>query len=491
MKRDQEKQSSYQTFQIWIKKGHRMYAYFQESCQNAKNMYNTTNFYIRQVYTGLTQEKELHPIQKEVLDTINQYIGKMNDTQLLAYQKKWEKEKTKSKEKQQEIKCNLFSKPTKEKPHVDYNFLDALFKVIFQKDYRSLPAQSSQSIMKAVFQNWRSFFASLRDYQQNPNKYTGRPRIPKYIRSAEKEVLYTNQDCVIKHDTFLKFPKTKCQLNIGKLGFIKGKLKQVRVIPKYNAYVVEIVVDVPFKTQSVEENGRYMGIDLGVDNLATIVTNTGMKPVLVKGKQIKSINQYYNKLKSYFTSILRQGKQANEGPFTSKRLEKLHQKRYLKIKDLFHKASHEIVKRAQEERICKIVIGQNKRWKQETDMGKKQNQTFCHIPHRVLIQMISYKAKAVGIQVIVTEESYTSKASFLDHDFIPTYGTNDQHATFLGKRIKRGMYRSAKGIFINADVNAAANILRKVFPNAWTNGIEGLGVKQLANVLTPLTLIIH
>ena len=124
-------------------------------------------------------------------------------------------------------------------------------------------------------------------------------------------------------------------------------------------------------------------------------------------------------------------------------------------------------------------------------MGKKQNQTFCHIPHCVLIQMITYKAKKVGIEVIVIEESYTSKASFLDHDFIPTYGTNDKRATFSGKRIKRGMYRSEKGIFINADVNAAANILRKVFPNAWTNGIEGLGVKQLASVLTPLTLIVR
>ncbi|MFD0771552.1 RNA-guided endonuclease InsQ/TnpB family protein, partial [Bacillus sp. CGMCC 1.60114] len=374
---------------------------------------------------------------------------------------------------------------------IDYHFLDALFKVMIQNDYRALPTQSSQFIMKNVFQNWKSFFASLKDYKKNPNKYTGRPRIPKYIRSYEKEILYTNQDCVIKNDKFLKFPKTKLQLNIGKLGFTEGKLKQVRVIPKYNEYVVELVIDVPSEQQSVEENGRYMSIDLGIDNLATIVTNTGMKPVLVKGKHVKSINQYYNKMKSHFTSVLRKGKQTKEGPFTSKRIEKLHQKRYLKIKDIFHKASHHIVKLAQEEEVCKIVIGQNKSWKQETNMGKKNNQTFYHISHRVLIQMITYKANAVGIQVFVTEESYTSKASFLDHDFIPTYGANDQSATFSGKRMKRGMYRSAKGIEINADVNAAANILRKVVPNAWANGIEGLGVKQLASVLTPLTLIVR
>ncbi|WP_103595453.1 IS200/IS605 family accessory protein TnpB-related protein, partial [Bacillus thuringiensis] len=174
-----------------------------------------------------------------------------------------------------------------------------------------------------------------------------------------------------------------------------------------------------------------------------------------------------------------------------KRIEKLHQKRYLKIKDVFHKVSHHIVKLAQEEEVCKIVIGQNKSWKQETNMGKRNNQSFCHIPHNLLIQMITYKANAVGIQVVVTEESYTSKASFLDNDFIPMYGENDQNTTFSGKRIKRGIYRSANKTLINADVNAAANILRKVIPNAWTNGIEGLGVKQLANVLTPLTLIVR
>ncbi|TSI02413.1 transposase, partial [Bacillus sp. HY001] len=114
-------------------------------------------------YTGLTQEKELQPLQKEVLDHIHKNIGKMNDTQLLAYQKKLEKEKLKPKEEQKEITCNLFSEPNFEKPYVDYNFLDALFKAMVQNDYRALPTQCSQSIMKGLFQNWKSFFASLKD----------------------------------------------------------------------------------------------------------------------------------------------------------------------------------------------------------------------------------------------------------------------------------------------------------------------------------------
>ncbi|PEG05367.1 transposase, partial [Bacillus wiedmannii] len=105
--------------------------------------------------------------------------------------------------------CNLFSEPNFEKPYVDYNFLDALFKAMIQNDYRAMPTQCSQSIMRGLFQNWKSFFASLKDYKKNPNKYAGPPRIPKYIRSSEKEILYTNQDCIIKNGRFLKFPKTK------------------------------------------------------------------------------------------------------------------------------------------------------------------------------------------------------------------------------------------------------------------------------------------
>ena len=204
-----------------------------------------------------------------------------------------------------------------------------------------------------------------------------------------------------------------------------------------------------------------MGVDLGIDNLATIVTNTGSQPILVKGKNVKSVNQYYNKMKAHVLSILRKGKQTNEGPFTSKKLERLHQKRHLKIKDIFHKASSEVLKMALEENIHTIIIGKNKDWKQDINMGKRNNQSFISIPHRLFITMIEYKAAEHGIKVMVTEESYTSKASFLDHDEIPTYGDCEGKKQFSGKRLKRGLYRSGHGWLINADVNGAANILKK------------------------------
>ena len=284
-----EKELHFRTYQIWIKKGHRMYPYFEELCHKAKCMYNVTNFYIRQVYTALTQDKEWQPLQKEVMDTLHTYIDKMNDVQFAAYQKKLAKEKMKPANDRKEIKCNLFSLPSKENPYINYGFLDSLFKVMGQADYRSLPAQSSQNAMKNTFQNWKSFFASIKEYCKNPSKFKGVPRIPKYIKSGQKEVEFSNQDCVIKEQKYLKFPLTKLQLNIGKLGATQGKLKMVRVIPQYGRFVVEIVREVKSTPQELNPH-HYMGIDLGLSNLATIVTNTGMQPVLFKGRHVKSID---------------------------------------------------------------------------------------------------------------------------------------------------------------------------------------------------------
>ena len=157
----------------------------------------------------------------------------------------------------------------------------------------------------------------------------------------------------------------------------------------------------------------------------------------------------------------------NEGMFTSKRLEKGSNKRFNQIKDLFHKASCQIERIALKEDIDTIIIGQNKGWKQHSDLGKKNNQSFTAIPHSLLIQMITYKAERHGIRVKVTEESYTSQASFFDNDPIPVYGKNDVNKSFSGKRIKRGLYRTKNGKIVNADVNAAANIMEKAFNNAF------------------------
>lgn len=449
-----------------------------------KKMYNVVNFYIRQVYTALTKDKDWQPLQKEVMNCLHKYIDRMNDVQVAAYRKKLEKENSKPIVKRKEVKCNLFELPSKQNPYINYGFLDSLFKVAAQPDYRSLPTQSSQAVMKKVFQNWKSFFSSIKEYGKNPSKFTGKPKIPKYMKSSQKEIEFTNQDCVIKDQKYLKFPLTKLQLNIGKLGCVNGKLKQVRVIPQYGHFVIEIVQEIELEKRELNPN-HYMGIDLGLNNLATIVTNTGMIPVLLKGQLVKSINQYYNKKKAYYMGILRHGKNPKEGPFTSKRLEKLHLIRYRKMKDIFHKVSYRIVKIALREKVGTIIIGQNRGWKQEIGIGKRNNQAFCHVPHQMLINMITYKAEQYGMNVQVNEESYTSQASFLDRDEIPTYGEDNEKKKFSGKRLARGLYRSLEGLLINADVNGGGNILRKAVPNAFADGIEALFVS------TPLALSVH
>ncbi|MDQ6420460.1 transposase [Paenibacillus sp. LHD-117] len=480
----------YRTYQVWVKPGHELFSYLDEACQNAKNLYNTTNFYIRQVFTAWGQQEGLQPLQQQVIDILTAHIDTMNERR---------SEKNRS---------HPFELPSREHPFVSYSFLDALFKVTEQSDYRALPAQSSQGIMKVVFQNWKAFFVSTGDYRKHPEKYTGKPHIPGYARGKVKEVVFSNQDCVIKERKFLKLPKTKLQLSIGKIGRTEGKLMQVRVVPSHGHYVVEMVFACPIeKKQTAQEHvlgvkhsdllmavnhsDLLMAIDLGIDNLATIVTTTGSKPMIVKGKIVKSINQYYNKMKAHYTGIVRQGKEPREGIHTSNRLERLHLKRYRRIKDFFHKASHHIVKLAVEQQVGTIVIGHSNGWKQASDIGRRNNQSFCHIPHQMLIGMIQYKADEQGIAVILTEEAYTSKASFLDQD--PSFRFDEAVTyAFSGKRICRGLYQSAKGL-IHADVNGAANIMRKVFPNVSAqraNGIEGLDGNQTINVSTPQMLSI-
>ncbi|WP_243526815.1 transposase [Bacillus pseudomycoides] len=478
-KKKDKNPNTYRTFQIHISPTHPMFSYCKEMCQFAKNMYNTTNFYIRQIYTSLKSEKSLQPLQQEVMDQLRMHLPLVNENQHKAYEKKLLMESKKPAEEQKEVKLNLMEMPKKEKSFPSYNLLDALFKSMKQADYKLLPAQSSQGVMKAVYQDWSSFFASIEEYAINPSKFSGRPKIPKYRKTMVKEVYFTNQDCKIQNGMYLKFPKTKQRLCIGKVAEFDGKLQQVRVIPSYNQFTVEMVykqnniVEIPEKPKYE----RMMSIDLGVNNLATIVMNTGRRPVIVKGKTVKSINQYYNKKRAYLYGILRQGKEKREGLFTSKKLEHLDRKRFLKIKDMFHKISYNIVQLAVQEGIDTIIVGKNDGWKQEVEMRKDAKQNFVQLPHNLFIQQITYKANTKGIHVVTVEESYTSKASFLDFDDIPTYGQTEIEQVFTVKRVKRGLYRSAEGTYLNADVNGARNILRKVVPNAFepfkSNGIEG------------------
>ncbi len=197
-----------------------------------------------------------------------------------------------------------------------------------------------------------------------------------------------------------------------------------------------------------------------VNNLATCVSNNGMQPTIINGRALKSMNQYYNKLRAKLYSDLRLNKNPNEGKFTSKRLEYIDMKRHFKVKDFLHKASKQVVNLAIVNNIDKVIVGYNSSWKEDVKMQKDDKQTFLNIPFSMFLDILEYKLNAEGIHFETFEESYTSQASFLDNDPIPTYGDKNI-PKFSGRRVKRGLYISKNGISINSDVNGACNILRK------------------------------
>ena len=349
-----------------------------------------------------------------------------------------------------------------------YDLNELLTQNVDYPDYKNMPAaQSAQQTLHLLDRNWKSFFKAIKDWSKNKDKYSGKPKLPKYKPKDGRMVFILTNQQVRQKDGLLHFPrsfrgfttKPRCvTLNNFE------KINQVRIVPRNQIFCVEIVYSIVIDDASLPDNSRYMSIDLGLDNLATVVTNTGLNPVIVNGKGLKSNNQYYNKTRAYYQSI---AKQMNDKFYTN-RLYRLTQKRNFKIEDSLHKISRFIVTSALDNEIHTIVIGNNKDWKQSISLGKRTNQSFVSIPHQKLIEKIIYKARNAGINVILTEESYTSGTSFLDGEPPKKEFYNKR------RRMHRGLFVSNQGIRINADVNAAYQIMKKVFPNVFADGIEGV-----------------
>lgn len=352
---------------------------------------------------------------------------------------------------------------------LQYQELDKILKQDFDyPDYRNMPAsQSAQQVLRLLETSWKSFFKSIKDWSKNKEKYSGKPKLPKYKPKDGKMVLIITNQQVRQKGDLLHFPKTFCGFTVRPRCITLDnfeKINQVRVVPKGQSFCLEIVYSISVESDLLPDNGRYMSIDLGLDNLATVVTNIGLNPIIVNGKGLKSTNQYYNKKKAHYQSV---AKQMNNQHYTN-RLYRLTQKRNLKVEDYLHKASRYIIDFALENQINTIVIGNNKNWKQSSSLGKVTNQAFVSIPHQKLIDKICYKAQLCGIQVILTEESYTSGTSFLDSELPEKVYYNKK------RRVHRGLFVSNQGIKINADVNAAFQIMKKVFPNVFSDGVEGV-----------------
>ena len=338
-----------------------------------------------------------------------------------------------------------------------------LSKILSKEDvYSNLMAKTSQQTIKLLYKNWKSFFASIKDYSKNKHKYNGRPKLPKYKHKTNGRcvIIFTNQQCKLK-DGIIKFPQ---KFNSWELKTtVKGNLNQVRIIPSNNQYVVEVVYTVTEK-EKLKDNNRHLGLDLGIDNFATVGNNVGAKPIILNGKSLKSINQYYNKKVSYYKS---KAKKFNNLDITN-RILRITNKRNNKITDFMHKYSRVVINEAIKLNCNTIVVGNNKDWKQEINLGSVTNQNFVSIPYFKFINMLKYKCELEGINFVTTEESYTSGTSLLD-DELPIKTNYNK-----SRRVKRGLFKSNTGKLINADLNGACQIIKKVFPKAFVDGIEGV-----------------
>lgn len=361
------------------------------------------------------------------------------------------------------------------------NYNDA-YKVFVQEnneDYYALNTKVSQHVMKLVDQNFKSFFAKLKEHKD------GSAKIPKYLDkvSGRQVAHFSNQAFSFNTRTV---PNEYIKLSGTDIIF-KTKVENPSYVEVTKDSTGNYLILVGYKVEDVEfvENNNYASIDLGVDNLATL-TFLDKSPIIINGKPLKSINQFFNKELARLQS--KQDLSKNKYKRTA-RMSRLTNKRNNKINDYMHKASRYIVNQLVSNNISKLIIGYNTGWKQGTNFGDTGNQNFVQIPFLKFVKMLTYKCTDLGIRVVFREKSYTSKSSFLDRDDIPTYGKDDANFKPSGHRKYRGLYVSKDKIEINADVNGSLNILRKYLKVA-----ENTDIYDLVNLVevcsTPLVFTI-
>jgi putative transposase len=389
----------------------------------------------------------------------------------------------------------------KTKEILSYSELDRLMKtktnIEGEINYCLLPAKVAQQTLMLVSQNVRAFFAAFASYKEHPEKYRSSPQFPHFLPFSGHFVLvFTNQQARIKEDGTIKLTKG-VSLKIPTCEFVKYKesfifedgkkivarFQQIRVVPKFNGdfFNVEIIYSKEEFNSDVDIN-RVASIDLGVNNLVALVDSAmgeeGRIPLIINGRPIKSINQFYNKRHAEIQEEL-----ASTNRDSSMNLRKITDWRNEKVLDYMHKTSRFVINYCLKNRIGHIVIGKNKNWKQEVKMGKRNNQNFVAIPFDKLLKQIQYKAQLVGIKVTLIEESYTSKCSALDLEEIAKH---EDHA-YAGRRIHRGLFLTAKGILLNADVNGALNLLRKVIGDAFLKPI----LEKVAQIILSSGVLWH
>lgn len=472
----------YHTMTFEVKSKDPLYDYCNSITKATNNLKNAALFRIRQVLTMV--EKPANEMTANELAVYNEI---QNALPLMG---------------------NEYHMPAKGKPFLSYSFMNALFRATNNPDFfcDNLPNQTAQQTLKEVVKAMKGFYASSRAYAQNPNSFTGKPRLPGYSkRGGNHTAVITNQDCVIYYKMDkngkeingnklsieekanawknVKLPLTKQRLDIGKAP-VNGRLQQVTITPTHGIFVIALVFDDEKADPMPKPVDRICAIDVGVNNFAAITNNSGLPCLLFKGGAIKSINQYYNKEMAKIVSEQTKGTTDKFHPTPES--EALCLWRNRRVADYIRKTANMVVQWCVANNIDTIVVGVNKFWKQNSNLGHVNNQNFVQIPFMLFRQHLSYRAQRYGINYVEQEESYTSDASFVSGDDIPVFSaeTGADKVTFSGKRgpctykgqhkanysAYRGIYRNQDGSYLNADLNASANIGRKAFPEKYLPG---------------------
>ncbi|MBP0021492.1 MAG: transposase [Cyanobacteria bacterium SBLK] len=350
------------------------------------------------------------------------------------------------------------------------------------QNYKFLHSQAAQQTLRGVAESFKSYKELSKKYLNR--EVENRPRLPKYRKKGGLgTITYPKQALRLKEDK-VKIPlgrKVKAVFRVDSflLPFPTNldfkKIREIRILPRNGCFYVEWVYKLEAEQIELDKD-KVLGIDRGLDNWLTCVSNAGTS-FIIDGKHLKSVNQFYNKQ----IATIKEGKPQ---AFWSKRLSRITEKRNRQMRDAVNKAARLVINHCLKHGIGRIVFGWNQGQKDGINIGTKNNQKFVQIPTGKLKDRLKQLCELYGIEFVETEESYTSQASFLDDDFLPTYGEKPTSWKPSGKRIKRGLYRTKHGFLVNADANGSANILRKV---AATLGFPLNGVSR-GELTTPLRI---
>ena len=328
----------------------------------------------------------------------------------------------------------------------NYYAVNKVFTHENQADYRALPAKVSKQVQMLVDKSFKSYFALVK--KKAKGDYDSLVRIPKYLHKVKGRCTlpYPKDALSLKKDGFVKLSKTGIEIPTK---IEKENIQGARIIPKGNHFIIEILYKKVKKALVSETIEKVAFIDPGLNNLMTVTSNA-FSPLLYSGRDLKSINQLANKHIAQLKSSL-----SKRRLYTSPLLVSIYNKRNRRITDALHKLSSHLVNQFVSHKIDTVVFGHNLGQKQDIKLGSVVNQNFVQLPFYQLISLLKYKCELQGIRFVTTEESYTSKCSFLDLEPI------SKQKEYLGKRVKRGLFQTKTGLQINADVNGSLNIGRK------------------------------